>query len=77
MHSKTMKIISLPDNSLTTGKINIQRLNEAGYTTVKCGSTGLLGSSTVDMKVHSLVQQPFNLNAFYIPGTILGAGDPN
>lgn len=53
MHSKAAKILGLPDDSLTTGKINIQRLNEAEYSTVKSGNARPLRSSTVHMKTHS------------------------
>lgn len=55
MHSNTMKIMSLPDDSLTIGKINTQRLNEGGYSTVKSGNTGLLRLSTVHTKVLSFL----------------------
>lgn len=72
-----LKVMGLPDNSPTIGKINTQSLNEAGYSTVKSGNIGPLRSSTVHMKVHSCVRQPFNWNVVYAPGSIFGAGDPN
>lgn len=65
MHSKAVKILGLPDDSLTTGKINIQRLSKAEYSTVKSGNARLLRSSTVHMKTHSFDDLSIEMFSMY------------
>lgn len=65
MHSKAAKILGLPDDSLTTGKINIQRLSKAEYSTVKPGNARLLRSSTVHMKTHSFDDLSIEMFSMY------------